>query len=324
MADTRSRKWLLTINNPSEKGFTHDRIKELVSGLASVSYWCMADEEGKTYHTHVFLCCKNQLRFSTLKNKFDGAHFDMARGSAQENRDYVSKTGKWENSKKQETSVEGTFEEYGEMPVERQGRRNDLDDLLSMIRSGMSDYDILEQDSSYMLNLDTIERTRQILKQEEYKSKWRELTVTYMYGDTGTGKTRGVMEQYGYENVFRVTDSLHPFDNYRGQDVIVFEEFHSNFKIRDMLNYLDGYPLELPCRYANKYACYTKVYIISNIPPSDQYEDLQRRDVETFRAFLRRIGSIIHYVNGGIKMEKVTGLFDFDVVDASEPIPFAR
>ncbi len=32
----------------------------------------------------------------------------------------------------------------------------------------------------------------------------------------------------------------------KGQDVIVFEEFRSSLKIQDMLNYLDGYPCELP------------------------------------------------------------------------------
>lgn len=53
--DTQSRKWQLTINNPVEKGYTHDFIKSILSGLTSVIYWCMADEVGEqgTYHTHI-------------------------------------------------------------------------------------------------------------------------------------------------------------------------------------------------------------------------------------------------------------------------------
>jgi hypothetical protein len=31
--DTRSRKWQLTINNPTEKGYTHDKLKDLLIGL---------------------------------------------------------------------------------------------------------------------------------------------------------------------------------------------------------------------------------------------------------------------------------------------------
>ena len=114
------------------------------------------------------------------------------------------------------------------------------------------------------------------------------------------------MERYGYENVYRVTDYKHPFDTYKGQDILIFEEFHSNIKIQDMLNYLDGYPLDLPCRYNNKVACYTKVYITSNMSLRDQYVNIQREYEETWNAFLRRIGTVKTFgQNGLIKCESV-------------------
>ena len=146
----------------------------------------------------------------------------------------------------------------------------------------------MEQNPAFMLNLDKIERARQVVNEERYKHEFRQLDVTYIYGTTGAGKTRSVMERYGYESVFRVTDYLHPFDNYKGQDVIIFEEFRSSVRIGDMLNFLDGYPLELPCRYSNKVACYTKVYVITNIPLTEQYTQLQREQPETWCALLRR------------------------------------
>ena len=302
--DTQSRKWQLTINNPTEKGFTHERIRAELGCLKSVIYWCMADEIGEngTYHTHVYIQGKGAMRFSTIKKRFDSAHIEMAKGTALQNREYVAKSGKWEKDKKHETCVDGTFEEWGEMPVERQGARNDLADLHAMVKEGLSDYDILEQMPEAMLQLDKIQLTRQVIVQEKYKNSWRDLTCAYIYGDTGTGKTRSVMEKYGYENVFRVTDYFHPFDNYRGQDVIIFEEFRSGFRIADMLNYLDGYPLELPCRYVNKYACYTKVYIISNIPLSEQYRNQPQ---ESFNAFLRRINYVLHYTLQGIRKSTI-------------------
>ena len=89
--------------------------------------------------------------------------------------------------------------------------------------------------------------------------------------------------------MYRVTDYDHPFDSYKGQDVIVFEEFRSSLKIQDMLNYLDGYPCELPCRYNNKLACFTKVYIITNISFNQQYINIQAESKETWTAFCRRI-----------------------------------
>lgn len=322
--DTQSRKWQLTINNSTEKGFTHERIRAELDSLKSVVYWCMADEIGEngTYHTHIYIQGKGAMRFSTIKKRFDSAHIEMAKGTALQNREYVAKSGKWEKDKKHETCVDGTFEEWGEMPVERQGARNDLADLHAMVKEGLSDYDILEQMPEAMLQLDKIQLTRQVIVQEKYKNSWRDLTCVYIYGDTGTGKTRSVMEKYGYENVFRVTDYFHPFDNYRGQDVIIFEEFRSGFRIADMLNYLDGYPLELPCRYANKYACYTKVYIISNIPLSEQYRNQPQ---ESFNAFLRRINYVLHYTLQGIRKSTIEIHADgFRLLLDGETTPFDK
>lgn len=325
--DKQSRKWLLTINNPKDRDLEHDRLKEILSGFKLI-YWCMADEVGfeGTYHTHLYIQSSNSpIRASTLHKKFVGAHRDLAKGTAQENREYVSKTGKWAGSLKEETKVDGTFEEWGEMPIERQGQRSDLSDLYGFIKDGMSDYDILEQCPDYLLHMDKVERVRQTLRQEQYKNIWRDMKVTYIYGDTGTGKTRGVMDKYGYANVFRVTDYSHPFDNYKGQEVIIFEEFRSSLKIGDMLNYLDGYPLELPSRYTNKYACYTKVYIISNIPLSAQYNMLQREDYESYLAFLRRINTIRHHAGGKVEVShlEMVGNGFRPVLDSEiEEIPF--
>lgn len=304
--DTQSRKWQLTINNPVQYGLHRDAVRELLAGMKSVAYWCASDEigENNTYHTHIFLYGRSGIRFSTIKKNFPPAHMEMARGTCQQNMEYVSKTGKWEKDKKHETCVPDTFEEWGEMPVERQGKRSDYDDLYDMIKSGMSDNDILEQGAEYMACLDMIGRTRQIVKQKSFEDVFRQLDIVYIWGDTGTGKTRGVMEKHGYANVYRVTDYLHPFDGYSGQDVILFDEFRSDLPLKDMLKYLDGYPLELPCRYMNKYACFTKVYIVSNIPIVSQYPQIYRESYESWLAFLRRINRIMHYTRDKIEEQK--------------------
>lgn len=302
--DVRSRKWLVTINNPVDKGFDHNAIKAQLLLFKNCVYWCMSDEIGKdggTYHTHIFICCSGAVRFSTLKKRFTGAHFDVCKGTALDNKNYVFKEGKWSNTEKEDTRVDGMQEEWGECPVERQGQRNDINDLYAMIKDGLSNYEIIESSPQYMLNLDKIERCRQVVQDEKYKSTWRELQTMYVYGQTGAGKTRTIMELYGYEHVFRVTDYEHPFDGYKGQDVIVFEEFRSSMRIGDMLNYLDGYPVELRCRYANKVACYTKVYLVSNIPLTEQYRDIQDTQSETWNAFLRRIHSVKIYLDGTVK-----------------------
>lgn len=304
---TQSRKWLLTFNNPEKYGFSHDNIKAALSTIKNLDYWCMCDEIGKegTYHTHLFIFRQGAIRFEMIKKKFPTAHIDYCRGTTQENRDYIRKEGRYKDTDKEETNLHNTFEEFGECPIEEQGKRNDLNALYSMIKDGLSNYDILESNPAYMLQLEKIENCRQVILAEEFKHKFRELEVEYWFGKTDTGKSRTIMERYNY-NVYRVTDYKHPFDNYKGQDVIMFEEFHSNIKIQDMLVYLDGYPLDLPCRYNNKVACYTKVYITSNMSLKDQYVNIQREYEETWNAFLRRINTVKTFgANGLIRCESV-------------------
>ncbi len=323
--DSQSRKWQITVNNPVEKGYTHERIREILAGMKSVIYWCMADEIGEngTYHTHIYIQGRGGINFSTIKKRFDGGHFEMAKGTALENKEYVSKSGKWEHDKKHETQVPDTFEEWGDMPVERQGSRNDLADVYSMIKQGLTNFQIVEQVPDMMLHLDKLDIVRQTIKDEEFSEVWRDLQVEYIFGDTGTGKTRTIMEKYGYKNVYRVTDYKHPFDGYMGQDVILFEEFRSSLPLGDMLKYLDGYPVVLPCRYANKQACFTKVFICTNISLSKQYPDLQRECLPDFIALVRRIQVVSEYQATGIQKYKIQyDKYGFRLLVDGEFIPF--
>lgn len=325
--DVRSRKWLVTINNPVEKGMEHNAIKAQLQLFKNCVYWCMSDEIGKdggTYHTHIFICCSGAVRFSTLKKRFNGAHFDVCKGTAIDNKNYVFKEGKWSNTEKEDTRVDGTQEEWGDCPVERQGQRNDISDLYAMIKEGLTNYEIIESNPQYMLNLDKIERARQTVLEERFKNEWRDLTVTYIYGTTGAGKTRSVMDKYGYSNVFRVTDYEHPFDGYKGQDVIVFEEFRSSLRIDDMLKYLDGYPVEIPCRYANKIACFTKVYIISNIALTEQYPNVQKEQTETWNALLRRISKVRIHIKDKVHEGTIEEYINGFIPVTGEDIPFNR
>lgn len=294
--DTASRKWQLTFNNPLEHGWTHERIREVLRTFKTICYWCMSDEKGteeETPHTHLFInLSPSNCRFSTLKSKFPGAHIEKAMGTSEENRNYVAKEGKWKDTEKGTTSIEGTFEEFGECPVEHQGKSKDVEKILDMLKDGASNLEIVDAVPSAMMNIDKVERTRSMLRDAQFTDSWRALEVSYIFGKTGSGKTRSVMDKYGYANCYRVTDYKHPFDTYDGQDVLIFEEFRGGLKHGDMLNYLDGYPLLLPCRYFNRQACYTKVFIITNVPPDAQYGNVDQASRD---AFYRRIHKVLVY-----------------------------
>lgn len=292
MARTKaSRKYQLTLNNPELHDWSHDYIKNALGTFAGLAYWCMCDEVGAegTPHTHVFVVFRNAVEFKAIQKAFYGAHIEPAMGSNQENRDYVRKEGKWADDEKKETSRIDTFEEFGELPPDRAQGVTDTAAIYEMIKQGASDFEILEQYPSAMNRLDKVSRARQTLLNEKFKRVFRELEVTYIWGSTGVGKTRSVMEKYGYENVYKVTSYAHPFDEYEGQDVLLLDEYRSSFPISELLHYTQGYPMTLPARYSNKQACYTKVYIISNIPLSAQHKDIQAEQPRTWEALLNRI-----------------------------------
>ena len=181
------------------------------------------------------------------------------------------------------------------MPTEAERRVKQSEAILAMIESGASDAEILRTYPSALNHLPRIQQTRQTLLEDKYRRVRRlGLKVTYIYGATGVGKTRSVLDKYGDENVYRVTNYKHPFDGYKGEQVLIFDEFRSSIPLADMLNYLDVYPLMLPSRYADRVACYTRVFIISNIPIEKQYPLVQLEEPASYQAFLRRINDGIY------------------------------
>lgn len=310
--DTQSFMYQLTINAPKEKGWTHERILEVLRGnFKTLVYICMADEKGSCYHTHIFVVFASRVRFSMVKRYFEEAHIEKCKGSVSDNVNYVKKTGRWETDEsKQEKKIEGTFEEYGTQPLDSKGKRRDMTELYQMLMENMSNMEIVSQNQDYLLILDKIDRARTTILTEKYKETVRlDLEVIYVSGATGAGKTRGILKKHGYSEVYRVTDYIHPFDSYNCQPVIAFEEFRSSMRISEMLLYCDIYPIELPARYSNKFACYNTVYLVSNWCLEKQYTEVQRDDKESWEAFLRRIHKVIIYSKDGSVKE-------YDSVDA--------
>lgn len=300
----KSRKYLLTINNPIDKGYNHNVINDIMSKF-KYEYYCLCDEIGSsgTPHTHIYFYCSNAVYFDTVKNRFPEAHIDKANGSSQENRDYIRKEGKYLNSDKKETNISDSFEEYGIMPLDTVDKNKSVSaDVIEMIKNGYTDTEIIDKYPSCYIKLKHIESVRQAFLSEKYSKEFRHIEVNYIFGDTGTGKTRYVMDTFGYENVYKITDYSHPFDRYKGEPIMLFDEFRSSLTIKDMLQFLDGYPCTLPARYENKTACFTKVFIISNIALNQQYPNIQAEEPETWNAFVRRINNITAFMRSNSDM----------------------
>ncbi len=224
---------------------------------------------------------KNAMTLSAVK-KWLGSnryHVEVAKGTDYEAWTYCTKDGEVVHTEGDEPSIEGEL--------------SDWEKIAQMVKDGSSNLEIIERYPSIAIRCQAaLDRMR--LEVERQSAAWRDLEVTFVTGPTGCGKTRSVMEEFGYANVYRVQNyNSSMFDEYAGEDVVVFEEFRGKgVRIEQMLNFLDGYPCQLPARYANKMAKFTKVFMLTNVQFDELYPNIQMNHPETWDAFVRRVHTI--------------------------------
>jgi hypothetical protein len=218
----------------------------------------------------------------------------------------------------------------GDLPQLGESKVNQWDDIRQAVENGWSDLDIVARWPQEGIRCASHIAKYRLLWDRKH-AQWRDVQVVYIWGKTGTGKTRAVTTKYGYQDSFRVTDYPNngdrangAFDMYDGQDVLIFEEFRSSIKLTDMLNYLDGHPVELACRYANQLMKATKIFILSNIPLDEQYRSFHDENasigkMNSWEAFNRRISGVIEVREGEtLKAEDLPLLYGEEFVPNEE------
>lgn len=154
---------------------------------------------------------------------------------------------------------------------------------------------------------------------QHYLSKkvlpWRNVTVSVLWGVTGSGKTRSVYRDS--PNVYRL-DNYPLWDGYEGQKEILFDDFYGQIKATKMLQYLQGYPMRLPRRCPTKgsytFALWDTVYITSWTHPDKWWTKFNKVDnmristisSETRKALNEKITNIYKLtVNASISIKNI-------------------
>lgn len=275
-----------------------DAVQDYIENIPKLRYaiWQIEiGEKGETEHIQMYLNFTESIRFKKLKEYFPSAHFEEAKGTGQQCKEYCSKV---------ETRVRGPYE-FGTFTEER--ARTDYQGFFEMIKQGASNMEIKEvYPHLYLRECNKIDKMRQDHLHQKYDYTMRpDLEITYIYGDPGTGKSSYVVNKYGLQNIFRTcTYRQGAFDYYNGQDVMVFDEFDSSLELTTLNHYTDIYPITINARYADRVGCFHKLYIISNLPLSEQYLKEQEEKPLIYEAFMRRIHNIVHFTKDGITVEK--------------------
>lgn len=285
----RSRDFLLTV--PRQACETASQLQQIFTDISVLSAVFQLEKGEKTDYEHwqIFLRFKNQKRFSTLKSQLTksglkSAHIESRKGTVEQAIKYCSKA---------ETRLDGPYFFGDKIDTDtKKGERTDLQKLRDKVLiEGLSFDEILVEDETgsaarYTQYLRALIRARDKRK----TASFRRLSVMYLYGPAGVGKSRWALENNADKSCYRVSDYSHPFDAYDGEDVLILDEFDGSMPLTLLLNILDGYSMELPARYENKYARYTSVVIISNKRLGDLYTYLIEDSPERLRALYRRIG----------------------------------
>lgn len=306
----RFRRMCVTMENYQKHGLDHDSICKIISGFKSLLYGCF-DLEISTNgvpHSHAYLVFANQVRVTTVKNAFgDFVHIEKARGSHAQCLAYCEKSGE-SNADKKETQIEGSFWETGERPLDRSEKRESVwANVYELAKEGeMSALEILEEYPSLSNQLSKVEALVEKFKAQKSKRQWRKIEVIILYGATATGKTTWVYEQYGLENVYRVTDYDHPYDSYSGEETICYDEadfWADCMNLSTILQLTDKFPLgaALSRRYNNLVPEFDTCVFISNEDPNEFYPFAPAKK---WNALLRRVSHIYRFDGIGKVVEE--------------------
>lgn len=283
-----SNRWCFTLNNYHQYPPLPPFIPEVMDYMI---YCHEVGEKTGTPHLQGYIRFKNrQTAKSILRLVNSHLSLRLCLGNEKQNRDYCIK--------QREKYPEYPFLEEGQYVAWKgtKGHRSDLDTVAMKLQLGATLKDIAdEMPTTFIKNHAGIEKWIALHPRDPPLE--RQVQVTYLWGPTATGKTHRVITTYS-GNLFQVEwpgpMARGGFDDYKEEDVILFDEFNDNqWTIVQMNKFLDKWPCPLPCRYRNKKAFWTKVFICSNVDPEFLYFNEQPL---IRAAFKRRLTNII-YVN---------------------------
>lgn len=244
-----------------------------------IRYICVGKEicpETKKTHLQGWLQTYKPCRMTQIRKlcKSKKIWVIPCKGNTAQNEKYCKKDGEWET--------------FGEMMSS--GKRCDLDEIKKKIMMGTTLKEIqTEHFKTYCRYRGGIEKTLETYN-EIHSRKQRKVHVEYIYGSTGTGKTRYAMHDWGKEDMYKIQGgSTKWWNGYTGQKTIVIDEYNNNMIITDLLALLDDYQLRLEIKGGHTYAMWNKVYITSNLTPDQLHESAKEVHRE---ALFRRINVI--------------------------------
>lgn len=281
-----ARNWVFTWNNYSPDW--RDKLQTWATGNASyiIAGAEVAPTTG-TPHIQGYVEFSGTKRLSTIVKETEklGMKFrlDRAKGSALQNKIYCSK------------EAEDEVFTMGMPKKKEQGKRNDLVEVKNMIRSGASELEVADSHFNQWVRYNrSFSQYRNLVMQEAAKRE-RNVRVYYIWGETGTGKSRYCRDRS--PGLFSVSEGVTGmwFTGYAYEKEVLFDDFRGTVPLHVLLKYLDRYPVQVPIHGSYMHFNAEVIYITSNVPLEDLYRNADQRSRDALR---RRITEVIEMTNG--------------------------
>lgn len=298
--DTQERDYFFDINNPEQHNITWESAIETIKKFKPY-YFCISHEIGletNTPHFHIYFRCKSPVRFSTWSRRFPTAHKEQKiKGTPSQIRDYVLKINTWANHPKADTSIK-TFED-GEIPIPiKEKHKIDKEKLLEDIKSGKTNMEIIEENPALAFRIREMDLLRSNYLAEKYGKEFREIKTYFFYGETATGKSTFVYNNWPSKDIFRIYnyDNLNAmWSGYNNERIIFMDEFDdTKVPLNMMLILCDKFPLSsgIMNRYQNITRCFDTIICACNRSYENIYTIDRVMRTSTWKALDRRFGNV--------------------------------
>lgn len=262
-----------TLNN-----YTAEELERVLSWGPDVARMTVAEEVGAegTPHLQFTICFKTAKRLSALKKLCPRTHWVPTRND----------DGAWLYVQKATTKEVHVVDNRT-----KKGERRDLAAAYDAAEAGQTMAEFLATRPG--LQAIQVFKIRRLARTGP---EWRDVKVTSVYGLPGSGKSRWAHAQKCADGrppwVVVVSRGDICWDTYDGQDTILFDDYRPNqTDFAELLRILDGYPLELRCRYQNTCAMWTRVLFTSVEPIDKLWAGVT---AENMQQLIRRMSTKVH------------------------------
>lgn len=200
---------------------------------------------------------------------FASAHAELTR--SKHAADYV-----WKDA----TSVDGTRFELGAKPFCRNSKV-EWEDCWKAAQAG----DLLKIPAHVRF---VSYRTIRAIGADYDRPQAVERNASVYWGPTGVGKSRLAWEKAGMDAYPKDPRSKF-WCGYQGEEDVIIDEFRGGIAIGHILRWLDRYPVRVELKGSSRPLVAPRIWITSNLAPSDWYPDA---DAATVAALMRRLNIV--------------------------------